>query len=402
MFVPRQHAPTEHGRVTACRTALAVCVALAVLWCTPPAVEAVSVQAQGPGEHDGAASHAGGALAPGFAVGDGDRLPERPDFDVVAMPSDAAGAPIPGWAAGFPRAGGGDGLVTEPMVEYVPSMTPPKAGDGMPPPGHAGSIEKLLRGVVTLRGEAAPGRPGGNAGPRADAGLGGYGFSAMLRPMAAEILEGALERTDLVEGRTVFSVFGGGAFVLEASRNGAGISLAELNTGAKIAVGGDPDSRPAASGSHSRRQDRGESFISAAPEVFETDNSVKSAIGVFAAAFDALVSMATWFGGSPLRLLLLLPFVLLAAAVELTRRGHLQTAVPAVPTLAEAEQRQSPPQGRRRRKRRRRLVHKRGVWRALLAAVRESLGFPSKDRLRETDFKLRRHRRLRRRVHHPA
>ena len=223
---------------------------------------------------------------------------------------------------------------------------------------------------------------------------------------AADFLAAAITDAQPVDGRMVFSVFGGGAFVLEASRDGAGIALSELETGARVVIGSDPGASTVAAGSSTRNTGAGVSLLESSVAI-EDENPVTAVIGSFTTAFGAAVGTVKWFAESPLRLLLLLPLLLLGAAVELIRRGRswdtasqIQDEAATAPAPVEpGAARQQDPQRRRRRRKRPRYRRKRSVWRALVSGVRESLGFPEADQVRETDFKARKQERSRRRAH---
>ena len=283
------------------------------------------------------------------------------------------------------------------MVEYVSMGATPVAAGERSGTGSA-SIADLLRGVITMRGPSGSGNPGRPRPPAV--GAGGDPLSLMLQPLAAEVLDAAITSTQTVDGRKVFSVFGGGAFVLEASREGPGIALSELNSGSRIVLGADPGRvRPAASSGGGAWHDAPLPMAGAAAHY--DGGEMSGVMGTFAQATGKLVSTLTWFGESPLRLLMLVPLVFMVAVVEFFRRDNRRAVevdepIPSEPVESTPDTRRERARRRRRhRKSRRRHLHrahgkKKSGWRAIIAGIWESLGFPAAERLREKDFPGRR------------
>jgi hypothetical protein len=330
-----------------------------------------------------------------------------PDFGPAAMDPATASLQVIGQEGGHePGAEGGRltrAVAADAMVGYESMGSAPVAADDRYDT-QAASIADLLRGVVTLHGRSGSAAPGTPRAPAA--GAGGDPLSLMLQPLVAELLDTAITSTQAVDGRKVFSVFGGGAFVLEASREGSGYALSELNTGSRIVLGGAPER--ARRDTSSRAEGRDDTPMPVDGAVPHADGGEMARLmGTFAQATGKLVGTLTWFGESPVRLLMLVPLVLLVAGVEFLRRGTGRTVAVKAPARSESSE-SSPDDTRegahRRHRRRRRKSHRRhrahgkkkSGWRAIIAGILESLGFPELERLREKDFPGRRRRRSRR------
>lgn len=244
------------------------------------------------------------------------------------------------------------------------------------------SVAGFLRSVVSAAG--APGKPAApgaaRASPAARRGhdAGDEPLLGLLEPLALGLLESSIAHEGVVGDKVVFSVLGQGAFVLEAARDGSGLAISELGSGARLSVGAP---LPAAGG---RQQAQAAPVAVAGPPLGWSDPALHDsplvrAVDAVAGAVDATLRMLAWLGTSPAALLVLLPLILAALLIEALRKPRPAPTPGAA--RAQLRDRAAGARVRQRRHRRSQPARRRGVLRDLARVAREAVGFADGDPL---------------------
>lgn len=244
------------------------------------------------------------------------------------------------------------------------------------------SVMEVLRGVVTLTGARTAPQPSRTGVSTRE----GDSLLGMLQPLALDLIEASLTDKRVIDGTMVFSLLGRGTFVVEAARDGTGVVLSELNSGLEFMLGGDPARQQARPESAS--WDRDQSQVMPAAHWRETAGEESMLWWILDAIFalaHALATAVIWAATNPVVLALAVPVSVVAVVIGVARRRaapEMPDTAPPVQHDAAAPARGAAPARRRRVARRRR----RRTWSMLVGQVREAIGFPDAETLRERDF----------------
>jgi hypothetical protein len=240
------------------------------------------------------------------------------------------------------------------------------------------SVMEVLRSVVTITGARSPAQPS-RAGTAV---AGGDSLLGVLRPLAADLLELGLTDRRVIDGTMVFSILGRGAFVVEAARDGSGLVLSELRSGFDIVLGRDPALRRPAPEAAAWEQDQPELMPASWRHSAGDDSGLRRAMDAMFGVFHGLVRVVVWVATTPLMLAIAAPVLLVLMLLGAVRRARdaAPQAEDAAPPAADM------PAAGAQRRHRRRSPRRRGGWSTLLGQLRESIGFPDTDTLRESDF----------------
>jgi len=251
------------------------------------------------------------------------------------------------------------------------------------------SVMEVLRSVVTITGARSPAQPL-RAGAAGAASGGGDSLLGVLQPLAADLLELGVTDRRVIDGTMVFSILGRGAFVVEAARDGSGLVLSELRSGFEVVLGRDPALRRPAPQASAWEQGQPELMPAHWRHTAGDDAGLRRAMDAIFGVLDGLVRAVVWVATTPLMLAIAVPVLLVLMLLGAVRRAR-----DAAPQAEDATQpaADTPRAGARRR---RRPPRRRGGWSMLLGQLRESIGFPDADTLRESDFAVPRARPARR------
>lgn len=258
------------------------------------------------------------------------------------------------------------------------------------------SVSEMVRSVATITGERTPSGSAAS-GPRP---AGGVPMGA-LRELVLELLQESVSIEGTVNGRTVFSILGKGLFTLQIARDRSVVSLTELASGRSVIFGGDSDAgtrspeTPPPPGAEARASDlEMEVFSSRGAADFVKEGPLTSLMSAVTGMFSFVGRALAGLASSPLMLVLVLPVVLVLVLLDVLQHKQAPGADAPEPEADAPLAPAAPAEPRRRRRSRR---GRRVRWRAYLAEIRNSLGFPVAELIRESDVFPERGRRRRRR-----